>query len=205
MRSVSYYSRRGSSKLSRQGLSAVASGFTIVETMIVLAIAGLILLLILEVIPSFDRSARNNERKQDVSTILNAVSQYELRESDNFPLPCGGSAPYACNYPSGSSSNNYFLRYAYGHLTIYRHPGDVVLYSQCLNSATSCVVAPQVQPETNTQQVEVYNYEECNAPPYSQSNPAGGANSTGADYSSVVALYALESGTNSYSSQCQHI
>ncbi len=60
-------------------------GFTIIELLIVLSIAGLILLIMLVAIPTLQRNARNNQRNQDIQTILAALSQYELRNSGNYP------------------------------------------------------------------------------------------------------------------------
>ncbi len=60
-------------------------GFTIIEILIVLAVAGLILSLILVVIPTLQRNGRNNQRKQDVQAILGGVSHYALNNSGNFP------------------------------------------------------------------------------------------------------------------------
>lgn len=46
-----------------------SSGFTIIEVMIVLAIAGLILLIVFLAVPALQRNARNTQRKTDVGTI----------------------------------------------------------------------------------------------------------------------------------------
>ncbi len=56
------------------------SGFTIIEVMIVLAIAGLIILIVLLAVPALQRNARNTAIKNDASAVVAAVSTYE---SDN--------------------------------------------------------------------------------------------------------------------------
>lgn len=48
-------------------------GFTIIEVMIVLAIAALILLIVFLAIPALQRSSRNTQRKEDVGRIGTAV------------------------------------------------------------------------------------------------------------------------------------
>ena len=48
-------------------------GFTIIEVMIVLAIAGLILLIIFLAVPALQRNVRNTQRKTDVTAIAAAV------------------------------------------------------------------------------------------------------------------------------------
>lgn len=66
-------------------LAKKQKGFTIIEVLIVLAVAGLVLSLILLVIPSLQRSGRNNQRKQDVQLILGGISSYGLNNSGAFP------------------------------------------------------------------------------------------------------------------------
>src|SRR5258708_33888221 len=105
------------------------AGYTIVELMFVLAIAGIILLLVFEAIPALQRSSRNNQRKQDISTILHAVSQYELANSGNYPLDCNNLVnPTTCDMDRGSSQypNDYFLKRTMNKLTFY-HAGDISL------------------------------------------------------------------------------
>lgn len=49
-------------------------GFTIIEVMIVLAIAGLILLIVFLAVPALQRSSRNTQRKTDIGTIGSAAT-----------------------------------------------------------------------------------------------------------------------------------
>ncbi len=65
-------------------------GFTIIETMIVLAIAGLILMIVFLAVPPLERNARNNERKHDVSLLTSEIINYYY---DNQSLPGGPSGP----------------------------------------------------------------------------------------------------------------
>ncbi|HSX32244.1 MAG TPA: type II secretion system protein [Candidatus Saccharimonadales bacterium] len=51
-------------------------GFTIIEVLIVLAIAGLILLVVFLAVPALQRNARNTTRKSDVASILAGISEY---------------------------------------------------------------------------------------------------------------------------------
>jgi len=48
-------------------------GFTIIEVLIVLAIAGLILLIVFLAVPALQRNSRNTQRKEDVSRMLSAA------------------------------------------------------------------------------------------------------------------------------------
>lgn len=49
-------------------------GFTIIEVMIVLAIAGLILLIVFLAVPALQRNSRNTQRKSDVGLIGSAAT-----------------------------------------------------------------------------------------------------------------------------------
>jgi prepilin-type N-terminal cleavage/methylation domain-containing protein len=57
-------------------LNKTKQGFTIVEVMIVLAIAGLILAIILFAVPALERNARNTAIKTDANTVAAGVSTF---------------------------------------------------------------------------------------------------------------------------------
>jgi prepilin-type N-terminal cleavage/methylation domain-containing protein len=69
-----------------------SQGFTIVEVLIVLAIAGLILLIVLLAVPALQRNAGNTNRKNDASAIAAAVSEYEDNNSGAAPGFIGTNA-----------------------------------------------------------------------------------------------------------------
>lgn len=50
-----------------------SEGFTIIEVLIVLAIAGLIMLIVLLAVPALQRNSRNTSRKNDVGRTASAV------------------------------------------------------------------------------------------------------------------------------------
>jgi prepilin-type N-terminal cleavage/methylation domain-containing protein len=60
-------------------------GFTIIEVMIVLAIAGLILLIVFLAVPALQRNSRNTQRKNDVSALIGAVNEYTSNNSGTLP------------------------------------------------------------------------------------------------------------------------
>jgi hypothetical protein len=158
---------------------------------IVLAIAGLILMIVFLAVPTLERNSRNDLRKQDIALMLQAVSHYELVDSGNFPSPCGPSPTYVhyCDY-TVSNSNNEFLRYDASGLRYYV-PADITLINQ-----TSSAPAASVPAETNADKVKIYNYEQCNP-------STNGGTDVGAGYNTVIALYALEESGSSVTSQCQ--
>lgn len=67
------------------------SGFTIVEVMIVLAIAGLIILVVFLAVPALQRSSRNTQRSNDASLIGAGVN--ECLNNRNGVLASCGFAP----------------------------------------------------------------------------------------------------------------
>lgn len=62
-----------------------AEGFTIIEVLIVLAIAGLILLVVFLAVPALQRNSRNTQRREDAGNILSAVSEYTANNNGNIP------------------------------------------------------------------------------------------------------------------------
>lgn len=64
-------------------------GFTIIEVLIVLAIAGLIMLIVFLAVPALQRNSRNTQRTNDVANILGAVNEY--MNNNNGALPPNAS------------------------------------------------------------------------------------------------------------------
>lgn len=60
-------------------------GFTIIEVLIVLAIAGLILLVVFLAVPALQRNARNTQRRTDAGNLLSAVSEYQANNNGSVP------------------------------------------------------------------------------------------------------------------------
>jgi prepilin-type N-terminal cleavage/methylation domain-containing protein len=67
------------------GRSQSQKGFTIIEVLIVLAIAGLILLIVFLAVPALQRNSRNTQRRTDVTRLLGAV--HEVSNNNNTTLP----------------------------------------------------------------------------------------------------------------------
>jgi len=73
-------------------------GFTIVEVMIVLAIAGIIMLLVFLAVPALQRNSRNSSRRSDASHLMGLVNEY--MSNHNGQAPTGFSI--AATTPAGS-------------------------------------------------------------------------------------------------------
>lgn len=69
----------------RQNIKNRKEGFTIIEVLIVLAIAGLILLVVFLAVPALQRNSRNTQRKNDVAALLGAVSEYVNNNAGSLP------------------------------------------------------------------------------------------------------------------------
>lgn len=61
--------------MSYQQLKKRTEGFTIIEVLIVLAIAGLILLIVFLAVPALQRNSRNTSRRDDVARVLGAAQE----------------------------------------------------------------------------------------------------------------------------------
>ena len=60
-------------------------GFTIIEVVLVLAIAGLIFLMVFIALPALQRSQRNTRRRQDMARILSAFNDYQANNNGQMP------------------------------------------------------------------------------------------------------------------------
>lgn len=60
-------------------------GFTIIEVLIVLAIAALIFLIVFLAVPALNRNSRNNAIKHDAANLLSAVSTFESNNNGQLP------------------------------------------------------------------------------------------------------------------------
>lgn len=61
------------------------SGFTIIEVVLVLAIAGLIFLVVFLALPQLQRSRRDTARRDMVGRVLSALTQSSSNSGGNFP------------------------------------------------------------------------------------------------------------------------
>lgn len=67
------------------------SGFTIIEVLIVLAIAGLIIAIVLFAVPQLQRNGRNTAAKSDASQILSYVSDFSANNDGAMPTTAATS------------------------------------------------------------------------------------------------------------------
>ena len=193
-----------------------SQGFTIIEVLIVLAIAALILLIVFLAVPSLQRNARNTQRKSDVANMGSAISNFEGNNSGAIPtaqgydtgdpatllLYCKGGTPSVSGSLTGG--NSWTTNNAFGCLTSnnnfdsaklgYYKPADNKVFFA--NSAASpTVAAPGSESAANisTNSVIIDLGYTCN----SSSTGPGTASSR-----SVAVLYVSETSTGNGNLQC---
>ena len=80
-------------------------GFTIIEVVLVLAVAGLIFLMVFLAVPALGRSQRDTARKNDARNLLAAVIQFKTNN--------GGRAPFNGNNDAWTKLKPYWNRSQY--------------------------------------------------------------------------------------------
>jgi prepilin-type N-terminal cleavage/methylation domain-containing protein len=166
--------------------SEANNGFTIIEVLIVLAIAGVIMLIIFMAIPVLQRNNRNSLRKQDVASILEVVSHYELANS--------GALPDMSSPSIVTQVSKQFKLHYYETTTVAAPPvGGPGVYMDFGSAAG----ADPVTNDLNT--VIVANYRLCDA-----DNP-GDTLKNGAGFNDIVAVYAVETNKGLANRVCQSI
>ena len=63
---------------SNKNQNSTKKGFTIIEVVLVLAVAGLIFLMIFLALPALQRSQRDTERKQDIAMLVTALQNWKV-------------------------------------------------------------------------------------------------------------------------------
>lgn len=61
------------------------NGFTIIEVVLVLAIAGLIFLMVFIALPALQRSQRDSARRTEVGAVASAITSYMSNNRNNIP------------------------------------------------------------------------------------------------------------------------
>lgn len=81
-------------------------GFTIVETLIVLAIAALIITIVLIAVPDLQRAGRNNNIKNDAEHIGTGIGTYESNNNGGIPSALAITTPGTVQIGSSTSTQN---------------------------------------------------------------------------------------------------
>ena len=81
-------------------------GFTIIEVVLVLAIAGLIFLVVFLALPALQQSQRDNARRQDVGKVVSAVQSYLADNKSQMPADGAAAANFAGYYGTLSQATS---------------------------------------------------------------------------------------------------
>ena len=84
-------------------LKSSNKGFTIIEVLIVLAIAALILLIIFLAVPALQRNSRNTAIRNDAAGVLGGVSEYQSLNNGSLPTSIAGTG--TINYGAGNTTS----------------------------------------------------------------------------------------------------
>lgn len=148
-------------------------GFTIIEVMIVLAIAGLIILVVLLAVPAVQRNARNTAIKNDASALAGGISEFESNNDGSLPS----------NSATNNNGNVTFGTSSQAQAQVKVQPSDVVSVGSAPSSAPA---AGNI--------VVVYRYK-CSGTTYN------GTGDVAANNRSVAIIYSTET-SNSVSGHC---
>ncbi|OGL26188.1 hypothetical protein A3E49_03260 [Candidatus Saccharibacteria bacterium RIFCSPHIGHO2_12_FULL_49_19] len=112
-------------------LNKTYRGFTIIEVMIVLAIAGLIMVIVFFAIPQLQRNQRDNARQSLTTRIKSEVETYASNNQGTYP------------YSTAGNWNSFYTRYIFGPSLNVKDPslGTDVIGPASGNPATFTIVA----------------------------------------------------------------
>lgn len=116
-------------------------GFTIIEVVLVLAIAGLIFLMVFVALPALQSGQRDNARRNDASLIATSITNYQSANRGNNPTVAqirtalGGTAATLPNLSNNTNLLNVVTPPASGITTIADDETAVVMYGRKCASA----------------------------------------------------------------------
>lgn len=158
----------------------LTQGFTIIEVLIVLAIAGLILAIVFLAVPALQRNSRNNAIRSDSANILAGVNEYISNNNGQMPTAATCASPCSSGDVTITGSGN---------AASAKVRGGTVVSSQVVASGTVDITAAAVP----VGQVRVYFNAKCTP---------GQTNQVTYTARSVAAGYMVESSGNPIP-QCQ--
>jgi prepilin-type N-terminal cleavage/methylation domain-containing protein len=124
-------------------------GFTIIEVLIVLAIAGLILLVVFLAVPALQRNSRNTSLKNDVQNVLGGISEFQNVNSGSLPTSVSGTG--TVNYTkSGGTPTSISIQGTTAVATVTSAPTSVASGEVKVRLGVRC------DGDTNTRAVSAY-------------------------------------------------
>lgn len=115
-----------------------SEGFTIIEVMIVLAIAALILLIVLLAVPALQRNSRNTTIKNDASAVAGGINTSESDNNGTTPTNIAGTGTVTI-----TNTNNSTIRVNGGtNVTFLASTGTA---PTCAGSGAGCLAVSTVE------------------------------------------------------------
>ena len=81
-------------------------GFTIIEVVLVLAIAGLIFLMVFVAFPALQKNQRDTQRRQDYADLSAAIITFATNSNGNFPTTDSAKTTLQANMGKGGDAAN---------------------------------------------------------------------------------------------------
>ena len=86
-------------------------GFTIIEVVLVLAIAGLIFLMVFIALPALQRNQRDTQRRNDLSRVQTAIQNWQTNNRNNVPTAADftstGTTGFTARYLTTSAGDTF--------------------------------------------------------------------------------------------------
>lgn len=155
-----------------------AKGFTIIEVVLVLAIAGLIFLVVFLALPALQRGQRDTQRKNDLGKFMSQVTAYQSNNQGLLPGQTSAS-------PSSSSAawNTFITNYLTVGGTPFADPSAGSTYS-----VTYAASAPASTPAPTAGGILIYLESKCGGANGVQAN-TGTRNFAAVTYQEQGAFY----------------
>lgn len=134
-------------------------GFTIIEVVLVLAIAGLIFAMVFLALPALQRSMRDTERKKNIGELMTIILTYKSNNRGKIPSTGNGSW---LKVSAGWNKSEYLSEYKYSnnssksnHIDDYTRTGDLTVVPRWENPVKSAqpgdwIIAKGVQCNLNS-------------------------------------------------------
>lgn len=129
-------------------------GFTIIEVVLVLAIAGLIFLMVFVALPALQRSQRDTQRRNDMARFIAQIAQYQTNNNGKVPVTVSGTAT--------TFDSNFIKNYLKAGGDTFSDPStgadyEVVKTTKCTSSAC----ASNTTTTSNMGDISVYTNATC--------------------------------------------
>jgi len=138
------------------------AGFTIIEVLIVLAIAGLILLVVFLAVPALQRNSRNTTMKNDVQNVIGGVAEYQGANNGKLPTGVAGTGKIDYTGATGTTPTSINIQGTTKVSTVTTVPtangsvpqGEVqiILQKKCDGSTSTRAIAAYYMIETSAAQ-----------------------------------------------------